>query len=362
MTALLSSPDIQRAAADADDRDRKLEHIELSLDRRIQLDARFFDALAFEHDALPDVDLASVDLSCEFLGKPLRSPLLVSCMTGGTGDAMAINRRLAEAAEHCGIAVGVGSQRKAIEQPDTASTFEVRQAAPTAPLLANLGAVQLNYGFGVAECRRAVDMIGADALALHLNPLQEAIQPEGQGDFRGLVPKIGHLVEELEVPVVVKEVGCGISGRTGAQLYDMGVRYFDAAGLGGTSWARIEAARAQDRDLGEFFADWGVPTPVSIQQLAAVGDDVFVIGSGGIRSGVDAAKAIALGAGLVGMAQPFLPGAMQSTEAVIEAIERTERELRIAMFCAGAQNLEALRDVLLKPKALDVGALLAGRP
>ncbi|MEM8998200.1 MAG: type 2 isopentenyl-diphosphate Delta-isomerase [Acidobacteriota bacterium] len=360
MTALASSLDIQRAAADDESRDRKLEHIELSLDRRIQLDARYFDGLAFEHDALPDVDLASVDLSCEFLGKPLRSPLLVSCMTGGTGDAVAINRRLAQAAEHCGIALGVGSQRKAIERPDTAPTFEVRDEAPTAPLLANLGAVQLNYGFGVAECRRAVEMIDAEALALHLNPLQEAIQPEGQGDFRGLVPKIGHLVEELDVPVVVKEVGCGIAGRTASALYAMGVRYFDAAGLGGTSWARIEAARADDRSLGELFADWGVPTPISIRQLAAAGDEAFVIGSGGVRSGVDVAKAIALGAGLVGMAQPFLRAAMVSTEAVVEAIERTERELRIAMFCSGAADLGALARTPLVPKAFDAGAFTAG--
>lgn len=356
-TALESSLEIQRASADDDRRDRKLEHIELSLDRRIQLDARYFDALAFEHDALPDVELEKIGLECSFLGKPLRAPLLVSCMTGGTGDAVSINRRLAEAAEHCGIALGVGSQRKAIERPETVSTFRVRHAAPTIPLIGNLGAVQLNYGFGVAECRRAVEMVEADGLALHLNPLQEAIQPEGQGDFRGLVAKIGHLVDELGVPVVVKEVGCGISGRTGRALYDAGVRHFDAAGLGGTSWARIEAARADDREIGELFADWGIPTPVSIRQLAALADDVYVIGSGGVRSGVDCAKAIALGADLVGLAQPFLRAAVVSTRAVIEAIERTIRELRIAMFCAGAADLSALARTPLVAKGFEPAAL-----
>ena len=357
-STLVSSPEIQRASADDDQRDRKLEHIELSLDRRIQLDARYFDALTFEHEALPDVDLESISLDCTFLGKKLRAPLLVSCMTGGTGDAVDINRRLAEAAEHCGIALGVGSQRKAIERPETAATFHVRHVAPTVPLLGNLGAVQLNYGFGLDECRRAVEMVEADGLALHLNPLQEALQPEGQGDFRGLMAKIGQLVDGLTVPVVAKEVGCGISGRTGRQLYEQGVRHFDAAGLGGTSWARIEAARADDREIGELFADWGVPTPVSIRQLSAIGDDVHVIGSGGVRSGVDVAKSIALGADLVGLAQPFLRAAVVSTHAVVEAIERTIRELRIAMFCSGAADLAALGRTTLQKKGFEPEAVL----
>ncbi|MCG8457287.1 MAG: type 2 isopentenyl-diphosphate Delta-isomerase [Holophagales bacterium] len=342
-TILESSSAAREAAADGDGRDRKREHIELSLDRRIQLDARFFDRWTFEHDALPDVDLERVDLSCRFLGKELRSPILISCMTGGTGDAIAINRNLALAAETAGVALGVGSQRKAIERPDTEATFAVRDLAPTAPLLGNLGAVQLNYGFGLEECRRAVEMIGADALALHLNPLQEALQPEGQGRFSGLLPKIGALVEQLGVPVVVKEIGCGLGQRTATALYGVGVRYFDSAGLGGTSWARIEASRADDVSLGELFADWGVPTPDSIRVLAGLGPDVQVIGSGGVRNGLDAAKAIALGADLVGLAQPFLRPALESAEAVERRIRRLETELRIAMFCAGARNLEALR-------------------
>ena len=333
------------AVAEAE-RDRKLEHIELALERRMQLEHRFFDRWAFEHQALPEIDLAEVDTATGFLGKRLRAPLLVSCMTGGTPSAAEINRNLAAGAERAGIALGVGSQRKAIEDPATAPTFEVRDFAPTVPLLANLGAVQLNYGFGLAECRRAVEMIRADALALHLNPLQEAIQPEGQCDFRGLIAKIGDLARRLEVPVVVKEVGSGIAGATGRRLYDAGVRIVDTAGLGGTSWARIEAARASDLELGELFADWGVPTPESIRQLAAI-DGLTVIGSGGVRSGVDAAKAIALGADLVGLAQPFLEAAMESADAVYERIARTVRELEIAMFCAGARNLAELRSAKL---------------
>ena len=333
----------------AAERDRKLEHIQLALEARNQHASRFYDRYDFVHEALPDVDLAAVDVSVEFLGKPLAAPLLVSCMTGGTDSASTINRNLAVAAERAGIALGVGSQRKALEDSATAATFEVRDLAPTIPLLGNLGAVQLNYGFGLEECRRAVEMISADALALHLNPLQEAIQPEGQCDFTGLLPKIGRLVAELGVPVVVKEIGCGISGATGRRLFDVGVRIVDSAGLGGTSWARIEAARASDLELGELFADWGVPSPDSIRQLAAI-EGFTVIGSGGVRSGLDVAKALCFGADLVGLAQPFLAAAMESADKVYERIQRVVQELRIAMFCTGCRNLAELRQAQLKER------------
>lgn len=354
-TALASSTDIQRAAADDDARDRKLEHIELALDGRTQLEECYFDQWRFEHEALPELDFDEIDLSCEFLGKRLAAPILVSCMTGGTLDAASINRNLAEAAERAQVAVGVGSQRAAIERPDTAGTFHMRDVAPSVPLLGNLGAVQLNYGFGIDECRRAVDMVGADALALHLNPLQEALQPEGQCDFRGLLNKIGHLVRELDVPVVVKEIGCGLSAHTGRALRDQGVRYVDTAGVGGTSWARIEAARSGDVPLGEIFAGWGVPTPDSIRRLAAI-DGLTVIGSGGVRSGLDVAKAIALGASLVGLAQPFLQPATESADAVYAKIGRILRELKITMFCLGARTLEDLGRVRLSRTTSDHGA------
>ncbi len=328
------------------ERDRKLEHIQLALEERMQHESRFFDHYDFVHEALPDVDLAAIDVSVEFLGKPLAAPLLVSCMTGGTDSAARINRNLAAAAERSGIALGVGSQRKALEDGATAVTFAVRELAPTIPLLGNLGAVQLNYGFGLEQCRRAVEMISADGLALHLNPLQEAIQPEGQCDFTGLLPKITELVAGLDVPVVVKEIGCGISGATARRLAGAGIRIVDSAGLGGTSWARIEAARASDLELGELFANWGVPTPDSIRQLAAI-DDLTVIGSGGVRSGLDVAKALRFGADLVGLAQPFLEAAMESAEAVYERIQRVVQELKITMFCTGARNLAELRRVEL---------------
>jgi isopentenyl-diphosphate delta-isomerase len=246
--------------------------------------------------------------------------------------------------------VGVGSQRKAIEEGTHVATYEVREAAPTVPLLANLGAVQLNYGFGVDECRAAVEMIEADALVLHLNPLQEAIQPEGQCDFSGLAAKIGTVVRRLEVPVIVKEIGCGLSARTARRLAEEGVEILDTAGVGGTSWARIEAARADDGEIGELFADWGEPTPLSIRQLAAI-PGLTVIGSGGVRNGLDAAKAIALGADLVGLAQRFLEAANESAEAVVARAARVVRELEIAMFCAGVRDLEELRGAPLRRRS-----------
>lgn len=339
---LESSRDVQAASADGDDRDRKLEHIELALDRRSQLDSRYFDRFVFEHEALPELDMAEIDLSCQLFGKKMRAPLLISCMTGGTGSAATINRNLAIAAEMAGIALGVGSQRKAIERPETSATFHVREVAPSVPLLGNLGAVQLNYGFGLDEFRRALTMIDADALALHLNPLQEAIQPEGQTNFKGLYDKIEVLVAALEKPVVVKEIGCGLTLRTARELWRRGVRHFDTAGVGGTSWARIEGARGPAPVLGDLFADWGVPTPESIRQLATL-EGITLIGSGGVRSGLDVAKAIALGANVVGLAQPFLAAALESAEKVLEVIERTVQELRITMFCVGAKNLAELR-------------------
>ncbi len=332
------------------ERDRKAEHIDLALDERIQLRANFFEEYYFDHEALPEIDIAEVDVAVDFLGKRLAAPLLISCMTGGTDDAKRINRNLAIAAERCGIALGVGSQRKAIEDPATVESFQVRDVAPTAPLLANLGAVQLNYGFGIDECRAAVEMIDADALVFHLNPLQEALQPEGQCDFRNLIEQMGAIAQELEVPVIAKEIGCGIAGDTARRLRDVGIEIVDTAGLGGTSWARIEASRASDLEIGELFANWGVATPRSIRELRKAGG-MTIIGSGGVRSGLDVAKAIALGADLVGLAQPFLEAAIESADRAVETCERKVRELRIAMFCVGAIDVAALQQVELRRRS-----------
>lgn len=333
-------------APEALQRDRKAEHLELARDRAMQVERRYFHRYRFEHVALPEISYDEIDLSTEFLGKRLRAPLLISCMTGGTGEAARINRNLAAGAERAGIALGLGSQRKAIEDPSQVPTFQVREQAPTIPLLANLGAVQLNYGYGVEECRRAVEMIEADALVFHLNVLQEAIQPEGDTDFQGLIPKMGAVARELDVPVIAKEIGCGISADVARKLAREGVRIVDAAGVGGTSWARIEASRAEDVPLGEVFSDWGIPTPEAIRQLSAV-DGITVIGSGGLRSGLDVAKALSLGAVLGGMAQPFLDPATESADRVVEKAERIQRELKIAMLCVGAAVPSELREATL---------------
>jgi len=335
---------IEREAHAVLERDRKAEHIRIALDDAMQAKGHFFDAYAFEHQALPEMAYDDIDVSVDFLGKRLAAPIVLSCMTGGTDAAGRINRNLAEAAERCRVAVGVGSQRKALEDLTQASTFQVRDVAPSTVLLGNLGAVQLNYGFGVGECRSAVEMIGADGLVLHLNVLQEAIQPEGQRNFAGLVQKMGQVAAELEVPVIAKEVGCGISAGTAAALAAVGIRIIDTAGLGGTSWARIEARRAGDADIGELFVDWGIPTPRAIEQLVALGG-LTVIGSGGLRSGVDVAKAIGLGADLAGMAYPFLKPATESCERVVSKIERTIDELKIAMLCVGARTIDELQKI-----------------
>jgi isopentenyl-diphosphate delta-isomerase len=328
-------------------RDRKAEHIRLALEERMQLGVNYFDEYHFEHAALPEIDFDDIDIGVDFLGRRLAAPLLVSSMTGGTEAAGLINRNLAAGAERTGIAVGVGSQRKALEDPAKADTFKVREVAPSVPLLANLGAVQLNYGLGALECLQAVEMIGADALILHLNPLQEAIQPEGQRNFAGLLPKIGEVVRALPVPIVVKEIGCGISAATARALAGQGIRIIDTAGVGGTSWARIEAERAGDLDLGEVFAGWGIPTPLSIREVRSVGG-LTVIASGGLRNGIDVAKALALGADLAGMAYPFLQAATESPERVVDKVQRIVLELKICMFCLGVKSVPELRHARLR--------------
>lgn len=352
MSAALPTRDRPQRPAEAEgqaerERDRKAEHIRLALEPGMQVTAGYFDDFAFEHRALPEIDFDEIDTSIEFLGRRLAAPLLISCMTGGTEAAGTINRNLAAGAERAGVAVGVGSQRKALEDAAKADTFRVREVAPSVPLLANLGAVQLNYGMGIAECRAAVEMIGADALVFHLNPLQEAIQPEGQRNFKGLLPKMGEIARLLPVPVIAKEIGCGISAPVARALYEEGIRIVDTAGAGGTSWARIEAARAGDLPLGELFAGWGVPTPVAIEELAGI-LGLTVIGSGGLRTGVDVGKALALGADLAGLAYQFLEAATESADRVFERIDRIVQELKICMFCTGSRTVAELRSAGLR--------------
>ncbi|SEG52140.1 type 2 isopentenyl-diphosphate Delta-isomerase [Marinobacterium lutimaris] len=327
--------------------DRKIEHIRaIEKDPATDRDGRYFDRIHLTHRALPDLDLAAVDPAVEFLGKRLSFPLLISSMTGGDHELVRkINRHLAEAAEHCGVALAVGSQRVMIDQPGARASFELRQFAPSTVLIGNVGAVQLNYGFGIEQCQAAVDILGADGLYLHLNPLQEAVQPEGDTNFAGIATRIGEICRELSVPVLLKEVGCGLSPEDIAAGYAQGVRHFDLAGSGGTSWSRIEHHRRDDgSDIGLRFQDWGLPTPLALERAEPWQDRVKLIASGGLRDGLDMAKSVILGASLCGLAAPFLRPATESTEAVIVEIERLKREFVTAMFLLGVADVASLRN------------------
>ncbi len=333
---------------------RKLEHIRI-LEEDAGSDRRqgHFERIRLRHRALPELALTQVDPRCEFMGKPLRFPLLISSMTGGDHEVVRrINRNLAIAAEAAGVAMAVGSQRVMFSTPQAAESFDLRQWAPSTLLMANLGAVQLNCGFGIEQCSAAVQQLRADALYLHLNPLQEAVQPEGDTDFSGLAARIGELAEQLEVPIILKEVGAGLSKEDIALGLDHGVRYFDVAGAGGTSWSRIEHHRAPQSSqtrLGLLFQDWGIPTPLALREARAYAGRATLIASGGIRSGIDMVKSVILGASLCGLAAPFLKPAMESPEAVVAVIEQLRREFVTAMFLLGAANIEALylNDALL---------------
>ena len=326
---------------------RKADHIRINLEEDVRSGLTTgLERYHFVHQALPELNLAEVDTQVTWFGKRLRAPLLISSMTGGTETAAAINRTLAAAAQAAGIAMGLGSQRAAVENAALAATFQVRAVAPDILLFANLGAVQLNYGYGVDQCRRAVDMIEADALILHLNALQEAVQPEGDANFAGLLKKIEAVCRALPVPVIAKEVGWGIAADTAARLAAAGVAAIDVAGAGGTSWSQVEMYRAQtetQKRVAAAFIDWGIPTAEAIQNVRQAAPNLGVIASGGLRDGIDVAKCVALGASLGGLASPFLKAAAISVEAVTEAIAELSRELRIAMFAAGAGSVAELQ-------------------
>ncbi len=329
---------------------RKARHLDICLDDDVasSLDAGWSSG-RLRHEALPDLALAEVDVSARFLGFRLRAPILISSMTGGTSRAAEVNLRLAEAAGAAGIAMGLGSGRALIENPGLLPTFDVRAVAPQAVLFANIGAVSLNYGIGVEDVRRLVADLRADGLFLHLNPLQEALQPGGDTDFRGLTNKIAGLCAALDVPVIAKSVGSGIGASTTARLLDAGVAAIDVAAAGGTSWARVEGKRSGDdrrEALAETFAGWGQPTADNVRALRERFPSVPLIASGGVRSGVDIARALALGADLCGLALPFLQAASVSREAVDELIGTLVDGLRIAMFATGSASLAGLRRAL----------------
>ena len=336
------------ASADAGTSSRKSDHVRINIERDVGGKGRTngFEAYRLINCALPEVDFGEVDTSCEFLGRRLRAPLLVSCMTGGTEEARAINGVLARVAQEYGLAMGLGSARALVEDPSLLDTFDVRDVAPDVPLLANLGAVQLNKGYGVDECRRLVEMLRADALVLHLNALQEAVQPEGDTCLGGLLEKIAHICDALGAPVVVKEVGWGIAPEDVRALFDAGVAAVDLAGAGGTSWSEVERYRIREpwrANVAAAFAGWGIPTAESLRGALEIRPRGSLVASGGIASGIDVVKALALGADCVGIAGPFLRAAASGESAAMQLAREYVEILRIAMFAMGEPTIARLR-------------------
>jgi isopentenyl-diphosphate Delta-isomerase len=330
---------------------RKSSHIRINLEENVASGLTTgFERYRFVHRALPELDLEAVDLGLEIFNRHIQVPILISSMTGGTDEAAVINQNLARAAQAVGAAIGVGSQRAAIEHPELAASFQIRRYAPDVLLFANLGAVQLNYGYGLEQCRQAVEMIEADALILHFNALQEAVQPEGDTRFSGLLKKVEQICRSLPVPVIAKEVGWGFSEQDARLLAQAGVAAIDVAGAGGTSWSQVEMHRAKTESqarLAAAFIDWGIPTAESILQVRQGAPQTLIFASGGIRTGLDIAKAIALGASLGGLAGPFLRAATQSAEAVEQVLLELRREIQVCMFAAGAGSIAALQQTSL---------------
>ncbi len=326
---------------------RKAEHIDINLKEDVASGLQNgLENFQLVHEALPEINLADIDYKTTLFNRALKIPLLISSMTGGTPQAAKINQLLAEAAQNHRIAMGVGSQRAGIENPELMTTFKVRKFAPDILLLANLGAVQLNYAYTIEHYKAAIDALEADALILHLNALQEALMENGNTDFSGLLKKIEGVCRQIQVPVIIKEVGWGISADTAKRLIAAGVDAIDVAGAGGTSWSEVEKHRnpkSKGQEIASAFKSWGIPTAISLVEIRQINQDIPIIASGGIRNGVDIAKCLALGANMVGIARVFLKAAAESEHALNQRIEILAEQLRISMFAAGAQNLQALR-------------------
>ncbi len=336
-------------------RKRKADHIRICLSDKSQARKATtgFEEIHFIHKALPEINKKNIDLSTYVFGHKFNAPLIVGAMTGGTAEAEKINANLAETVEKLQLGMGVGSQRAALEDPKLAKTFAIaRKKAPSAFLIANIGGVQLVHGYGAKEAKKAMEMIEADALAIHLNALQEAVQPEGQTNFEGVLAKIGEIAGALDVPIIVKETGSGIAAEEAKQLEAAGVKAIDVGGLGGTSFAAVEYYRAEEdgndiqRYLGEVFWDWGIPTAVSLVEVTRT-VKIPVIASGGMRDGSDAAKALALGACLASVSQPALQAAVKGAKETEDMLSLLVEELRNVMFLVGAKDVQRLAKVPL---------------
>jgi len=352
---LLGQSSIEVKTLPSQTESRKLDHIQICLEKNVQARrvTTGFEDVFFVHRALPEVEKDKINASTVAFNHKFSAPLIVGAMTGGTPRAMKINSVIAEAVEEMGLGMGVGSQRAAIEDPKLEETFSiVRKKAPTAFLVANIGGPQLVKGYGAKEAKKAVDMIEADALAIHLNPLQEVVQPEGETNYIGALKKIGEIAKALDVPVIVKETGAGIAAEEAKMLEGVGVDGIDVAGVGGTSWAAVEYHRAKETQdesrqrLGEAFWDWGIPTAVSVVEVSQ-SVDLTVVASGGVRTGVDVAKAVALGADLSSLTSPILRPATKDAKEVKKALRLIIEELKNTMFLVGADSIQKLKEIPL---------------
>lgn len=339
---------------------RKREHLNISLNHDVNFKkiTSGFENYSFIHQALPEIDLSEIDLSIKIFGKKLSLPLMISPLVGGIEETGEINKDLAKAASLCGIAMGIGSQRAGLEDFEVEKSYIVRDVAPDILLFSNLGAVQLNYDFGMKECEKSIDMIGADGIILHLNSLQEAFQAEGNHNFKNLYLKIKDICKSIKKPVLVREVGFGISYDVAKKILSTGISGIDVGGTGGTSWIEIEKIRSKNeilRKVAESFSDWGIPTSESLRMVVkAVSEKspndqnqtgkTCIIASGGIRTGVDVAKAIALGADMVGIALPILKNISVSIKKCVDYIKEIEAGLKIAMFGIGALKISELKN------------------
>ncbi|WP_067726424.1 type 2 isopentenyl-diphosphate Delta-isomerase [Oceanobacillus damuensis] len=328
---------------------RKTEHIRLCLTGNVEgvNKSTGLEGINFIHNALPEINFDDITLETSFLDKKLKAPFLVSSMTGGSELATTINQNLAIAAEEKGWALAIGSTRAFLESDQHKESFLIRKQAPTAPVIVNIGAVQFNYGYGPEECQRIIDKTGADSIVLHLNSLQEAVQDGGDLNFEDLLPKIEQVCKTLDAPVGVKEVGFGIDGSVAEKLYNAGISYIDVAGAGGTSWSQVEKLRSRDplkKAAAEAFNNWGIPTKDCIVSVRGKLPDAPLVASGGMKTGVDAAKAITIGADIVGYARQLLKAATVSKDDVIQTMAQIELELKMTMFGIGVKNLDELKN------------------
>lgn len=328
---------------------RKTEHIRLCLTGNVEgvNKTTGLEGIHFIHNALPEINFDDITIDAEFLGRKLKAPFLVSSMTGGSDLATAINQNLALAAEEKGWVMAIGSTRALLESDQYKESFMIREQAPTVPLIVNIGAVQFNYGYGPEECQRIIDKTGADSIVLHLNSMQEIVQDGGDLNFEKLLPKIEKVCKTLDAPVGVKEVGFGIDGTVAEKLYHAGISYIDVAGAGGTSWSQVEKLRARNKlkkAAAEAFNNWGIPTKDCIVSVRSKLPEAPLVASGGMHNGVEAAKAITIGADIIGFARHLLQAATESAEAVMETMEQIELELKMAMFGIGVKNLEELKN------------------